>query len=544
MDKKPNDRAAVVSALWTFKNQCDSRRHLKLPLVHFKMMLADAAYRDGMLARAEATGDPVLRASVASIRALAIDGVVEQAPQAVRTRSADAEPVQSIPSQSMGSSMNPALLIGVALAAILGLAYLVLAPRGSAESAASSEVAVVQNITTDTIWKTGQTYILQGPTYVDNGALLTINAGVTVQGMPGSALIVTRDASIHARGRVDAPIVFTSSKPVGSRKSGDWGGVVLLGDAPVNQDNAQVEGLPGGDLRASYGGNQLQGSCGVLEYVRIEFAGYEISRDNELNGLTLAGCGAGTIVRHVQVHRGLDDGIELFGGTADLSHVVVSGSGDDAFDWDKGWTGRAQNILLLMYPDIGDNGFEGDNDKKNPDAQPRSAPTFYNVTMLAEPSSTHVHRGMTLRRGTAGQFHNVLISGFNREPVDLRGAGVQGLIDRGELGFSGMLLHENGKAGRNAFDEEQGEADDDSGFSEAGYFSGRRAAAVANVGMQVRNVLAADVGVFTPTLVDLPLAAVGVPQDEFWDEGADYIGALRPGMSSNWLAGWTAFPAD
>ncbi len=544
MEKRPNDRAAVVSALWTFKNQCDARRHLKLPMVHFKMMLADQAYREGMLERAEATGDPVLKAAVAGIRALQIEGAVERAPESPRPRVAVSEPVQSIPSQSMGSSMNPALLIGVGLAAILGLAYLVLGPQDRDAGESAENIAVVRSMTADTTWESGQTYLLEGPTYVDNGARLTIEAGVTVLGMPGSALIVTREASIHARGRVDAPIVFTSSKPVGSRRSGDWGGVVLLGDAPVNQDNPQVEGLPGGDQRAFYGGDNVQGSCGVLEYVRIEFAGYEMSRDNELNGLTLAGCGSGSIVRHVQVHRGLDDGVELFGGTAELSHVVVSGPGDDAFDWDKGWRGRAQYIFLLMYPDTGDNGFEGDNDKNNPDATPRSAPTFYNVTMLAEPSSTHVHRGMTLRHGTAGRFHNILLSGFNREAIDLRGAGVRELISRGELAFSGLLLHENGKAGRNGFDDENGDADDDAGFSEAAYFSGTHASSVAHVGLQVRNVLATDAMTFTPALVDLPLAPASIPQDEFWDEGANFIGALRPGIASNWLAGWTAFPVN
>ncbi len=544
MSNKTSGRAAAVNEIWAFKNLCDSKRHLNLPMVHFKMMLADPVYRDDILRRAEESGDPVLRAAAAGIRALQIEGPLGRAPGEELVRQPEREPVQSIPSQAMGSSLNPVILISVALVAIVGLAYLVLRPHAPEDAGAPKVVAVTSNIADNTTWQAGQIYRLTGPTYVENGAQLTINAGVEIQGTPGSALIVTRGASVHARGTLDAPIVFTSSKAVGTRRSGDWGGVVLLGDAPVNQDNPQVEGLPGGETRAFYGGTNVQGSCGVLEYVRIEFAGYEISRDNELNGLTLAGCGNGTVVRHVQVHRGLDDGIELFGGTANLSHVVVSGPGDDAFDWDKGWRGRAQYIVLLMYPDIGDNGFEGDNDKKNNDIQPRSAPEFYNVTMLADPSSTHVHRGMTLRRGTAGQFHNILISGFNREAVDLRGDGVQELISSGELDFAGILLHENGTAGRNGFDDETGEADDDAGFSEEQYFSSERAARVSNVGMQVRNVLASNADAFTPSIVDLPLAASPVPQDEFWDEGANFIGALRPGVSRNWLTGWTAFPVN
>ena len=125
---------------------------------------------------------------------------------------------------------------------------------------------------------------------------------------------MTRDASLHAAGTADVPIVFTSA----SRKAPAprrWGGLVMLGSAPVNQADAHIEGVPANDTRGSFGGDDADGSCGVLEYARIEFAGFEVYANNELNGLTLGGCGSGTIVRHVQVHRSLDDGVEMFGGT-------------------------------------------------------------------------------------------------------------------------------------------------------------------------------------------------------------------------------------
>ncbi|MGB1556989.1 MAG: hypothetical protein ACPHCJ_04330, partial [Oceanococcaceae bacterium] len=95
-------------------------------------------------------------------------------------------------------------------------------------------VQVASHVQQNTRWEAGNTYVLEGITFVEPGAKLTIDAGVTVKGKPGSALVVTRGASIFARGSADAPIVFTSSKAEGTRSAGDWGGVVLLGDAPLN----------------------------------------------------------------------------------------------------------------------------------------------------------------------------------------------------------------------------------------------------------------------------------------------------------------------
>ena len=166
----------------------------------------------------------------------------------------------------------------------------------------SGAVLVRGPIVETTTWKTGRTYRLDGLVFVEAGARLLVEPGVTVLGGPGAALIVTRDASIHARGTEDEPIVFTSARPEGSRASGDWGGVVLLGNAPLNRERANVEGIPRNDGRGIFGGKDRRSNCGVLEYVRIEFAGYPIGADNELNGLTLGGCGSETLVRHVQTN--------------------------------------------------------------------------------------------------------------------------------------------------------------------------------------------------------------------------------------------------
>jgi hypothetical protein len=196
-----------------------------------------------------------------------------------------------------------------------------------------------------------------------------------------AALIVSRGSQLEAVGTAALPIVFTSGNAVGDRITGDWAGVALLGNATLNNgtDTAGVftdnlEGVDPTDARGIYGGNNDASSCGHLEYVRIEFGGDEFSTDNELNGLTLAGCGSGTTLSHIQVHRGKDDGIEFFGGTAGMDHVVISGASDDSLDWDQGWRGNVQFLVVHQFEGIGDAGFEADNYGSMELATPRSNP--------------------------------------------------------------------------------------------------------------------------------------------------------------------------
>src|SRR5262245_26270583 len=181
---------------------------------------------------------------------------------------------------------------------------------------------IVDPITEDTVWEDCD-YYLRELIYVENGATLTVRSGTTVFGDEGTALIVTSGSKLESRGTEFEPVVFTSSQPEGMRAPGNWGGVALLGRAVVNEPNALLEGVP--DVsRAEYGGTDDAWNCGVLQYTRIEFGGFPIATDNELNGLTLAGCGSDTLIDHVQVHFGDDDGVEVFGGSVNLKYVVVT----------------------------------------------------------------------------------------------------------------------------------------------------------------------------------------------------------------------------
>ena len=190
---------------------------------------------------------------------------------------------------------------------------------------------------------------------------------------------------MNAIGTRDAPIVFTSDQPVGSRARGDWGGLIINGRAPVNIEGG--EGVGEADTGV-YGGNNPNDNSGSLRYVRVEFAGVEFSPDNELNGIAFQGVGRGGSYEFIQVHMNRDDALEWFGGTADIKYAVASNAADDSFDWTFGWSGRAQFIAIHQRGDDADNGIEADNNEFNNNLLPRSNPQIYNITLCGDPIAT------------------------------------------------------------------------------------------------------------------------------------------------------------
>lgn len=259
----------------------------------------------------------------------------------------------------------------------------------------------------------------------------TIEAGTTILGDQAAGFIVTRDGRIDAQGTSSAPIVFTSSAPVGSRQAGDWGGVVLLGSAPLSWGDSacggdtgvvcegSIEGIDTSNDRGKYGGDDPTDDCGTLSYVRIEFAGFTFGENNELNSLSVGGCGTGTTLEYIQAHQGEDDGIEFFGGTASISNFVVSAIGDDGLDWDQGWRGSATNFVVDHSAPRSDDprGIEGDNFSDNQDVEPRSNPTVTHGTLLGSPGTD---TGLMLRRGTLGSLSGLIAADWDGPGVDLR----------------------------------------------------------------------------------------------------------------------------
>ena len=239
----------------------------------------------------------------------------------------------------------------------------------------NDNTVVRTNITENTTWTADQVWQLSGRIVVTNGATLTIEPGTLIKGEPGtganaSSLVIARDGHIVAEGTEDAPIIFTStadeltpadievgvfvSPNLNATISGLWGGVIVLGEAPVSASNdagdvsqVQIEGIPTSDPTGLYGGNDPEDNSGILRYVSIRHGGANIGSGNEINGLTLGGVGRGTTVEHIEIVGNQDDGIEWFGGTVDVSHVVVWNAGDDAIDTDQGWSGTLDNFVVV-----------------------------------------------------------------------------------------------------------------------------------------------------------------------------------------------------
>ncbi len=268
--------------------------------------------------------------------------------------------------------------------------------------------------------------LLDGWVYVDNGATLTINAGTIIRGTAQSALIIERGGMIMAVGTPANPIVFTSDQGAGLRANSDWAGLVICGAAPNNLPGG--EGVAEGGIESPYGGTNAYDNSGVLRYVRIEFAGYEVATNKEINGLTLCSLGDETTIEYIQVSYSGDDGFEWFGGTVNANHLISYCTEDDDFDTDNGFSGRVQFGLAVRDSSIVDtdaaNAFESDNNEGGTQAQPKTHGIFSNITAIGpsmNASSPQVLRpkfaegsAMRLRRNTRLQIYNSVFAGWGR----------------------------------------------------------------------------------------------------------------------------------
>ena len=243
-------------------------------------------------------------------------------------------------------------------------------------------------------WTKDKEYVIEGFVFVNDGQTLTIEPGTVVrftagEGENASALIVSRGGKIMAEGTADEPIIFTAESDdlilsVDKEKRGLWGGLIILGNAPINVrgGEAAIEGIPFAEPRSVFGGPDENDDSGVLKYVSIRHGGTNIGDGNEINGLTLGGAGSKTIIDYVEIISNEDDGVEIFGGTVNLKHMVVSGCGDDAFDYDLGWTGKGQYWLAVQSENLGDNIIEAGGGTDPVIGTPNSLPNIFNATLI------------------------------------------------------------------------------------------------------------------------------------------------------------------
>ena len=228
---------------------------------------------------------------------------------------------------------------------------------------------ITGSINADFTFDNTQTWILAGRVKVVNGATLTIEAGSVIKGRTGTggnatALLVASGASIEAVGTATAPIIMTAIADdlnvtdvaagdfVGSLAAtvnGEWGGLIVLGDAPISAsaDQVQIEGIPTSDADGLYGGTNETHDAGTIRYVSVRHGGSLIGAGNEINGITFGGVGSGTEVAWVEVVGNQDDGIEWFGGSVDVSNALVWNAGDDGLDTDQDWQGTCDGFLVV-----------------------------------------------------------------------------------------------------------------------------------------------------------------------------------------------------
>lgn len=399
-----------------------------------------------------------------------------------------------------------------------------------------------------------------------------VEPGTLILGSAQEAMITTRGSKININGTAADPVVMGSRKwfnnwvlgtaytdtdydgtdDVGANGLGEWAGLALMGFAKSNEGTDVIaEGGIG-----SYAGADDADSSGSISYVVIRGAGNDLDGNgNELNGFTLFGVGSGTDIDHIQVHRGLDDGIEHFGSSDHISHFVLTDNRDDSFDWGQGYTGSAQFGLVKQSAGaIGDRMIEADNDKANPDATPVSHPTLANISMISGAGVLNkdgsAAEGALMRRGTGFGFYNSVITQVRaKECIEIDGdltftevaegttGSVTGQTSNGQA--INVVLNCQSKDGSDDTDSDGTIFNDadivtwfDSGANNVrgGSDLGFNAAAATTV------PAAATVDI-QDTNFSLTTAMGGTLASKFVE--TDYMGAFPQDSANNWTNGWT-----
>jgi hypothetical protein len=302
-------------------------------------------------------------------------------------------------------------------------------------------IRVSANITANTTWVTGKTYILGSRIFVVSPAKLTIQKGVIIKGEAGSganatALVVARGAQIDAQGTATEPIIFTSvadeiapgqidSPNMDPTVEGLWGGLIVLGKAKCSLAGdvveLAIEGIPATDTNGLYGGTADTDNSGIIKYISIRHGGSLIGASNEINGLTLGGVGSGTVIENVEVVANQDDGIEWFGGTVSVKNALIWNSGDDAVDTDQSWAGTLDNFIVISGINT-DHALEID----GPEGAYNAAHTVKNGSVKGHPATEFGD----FRSKARGTFENLYFFNFAAPADTYNGVAAAG---RGDL---------------------------------------------------------------------------------------------------------------
>lgn len=344
-----------------------------------------------------------------------------------------------------------------------------------AGGASADTVVKTGDIAVSETWVAANCYRLVGQVYVLPGATLTIEPGTIIASDPADqgSLAIGKGAQIIAAGTKNSPIIFTSTADQATWVGGDpktgvwrescneWGNITILGAGYISENSpgagvppnvstcdagntAIMEGLVAafdGDPRVRYGGGNDADDSGTLSYVSLRYGGKVIGLANELNGLSLGGVGSGTDIHHVEIMNNVDDGIEIWGGKVNIKHASIWNVGDDSFDVDQGWRGKAQFLLIVQGyscdgvqgSGVGDNAFEMDGAERS-DWQPVTTAVIYNATVVGQPITGD--HGMAFRDNARVQFHKSVFMYLGDRVVSNDGDGGEGL---GGYGANGTL---------------------------------------------------------------------------------------------------------
>ena len=399
-------------------------------------------------------------------------------------------------------------------------------------------------------WTADNTYVLEGFVFVEDGAVLNIQAGTVIkakagQGESASALIVSQGGKIYAEGTATAPVIFTAENDdvtdpydLELPATNLWGGLIILGKATVNNKNGggNIEGIPV-EERTYYGGTDDDDCSGVLRYVSIRHGGTDIGSGDEINGLTLGAVGRGTTIEYVEVFSNNDDGFEWFGGTVNAKYLVSAFNLDDAFDHDEGLQSKMQFLFVVQDSTSGERCGEHDGGTDPEDGEPYAHPVIYNATYLGSgmnataSGNDHLFK---IRDNWGGEYKNCIFGDFAGDAMDVEdlesGHDSRERLETGDISFLNNIWFDFAKG--NSWDV-LGTHDWESAYlADAANNNELTNPALVSISRAQDKSLdprpAAD-GAAYQNLAD-------IPDDGFFTK-VNYKGAFG---SSNWLKGWTA----
>lgn len=417
----------------------------------------------------------------------------------------------------------------------------------------NADITANQTLDKDTV------YVLSGYVKVTNNATLTIEAGTRILGdtLAGSSLWILRGSKIVANGTAAEPIVFTSRRAVGSRAPGDWGGIIIIGNGIINRSGVVNTEGPAGEAENYGGGSNNADSSGVLRYVRIEFAGYDVSGGggSELNGLSLYAVGSKTVLEYVEVLAGLDDSFEFWGGAVDGRYLVSYESGDDHFDWSEGYVGRVQHAIAFQTARLTPTGGTGQlsTDPQGFEADgcagggcddgfrsvPYADPTWANVTIVgmgATETQASGGIGAVIRRGTKGLIHNAIIARWKGTGITVRDSVTGNILAADSLNLTDIVFAENTR----------GNYDTTSNFGQSTNFTAdnhRNAATTASI---ITNLTPASLDWKPTGIAATGCGTIAIPAPRAANffggtmSNTTYCGAVDPAAGAPWYQGWTS----